>query len=119
MIITLRRSRAQTPDEEGGEAIAPPLPCKEYTVAVRLEHLEIRFDEHQQFIRDRFDRQDRFLSRQADYQAAVNSSFGQMYHSFASSAGCDMSSFPILPPYPGSFFDLAPAPAPPDEEHDG
>ena len=72
MIITLRRSRVQTPDEEGGEAIAPPPPRREYIVAERLERLEIRFDEHQQFVRDRFDRQDRFLSRQAGYQAAVN-----------------------------------------------
>ena len=117
MIITLRSSRAQTPNEEGGEVIDPPPPRREYTIT---ECLEIRFDEHQQFIRDRFDRQDRFLSRQADYQAAVNSSCGQMFYSFASSAGCDMSSFPILPPYLGSFFDPAPASAPPDEEeHDG
>ena len=63
-----------------------------------------------------FDHQEQFLSRHADYQAAVNSSFDQMFHYFASSTGCDMSSFPILPPYPGSFFD----PVPDDEEeHDG
>ena len=118
MLISLRRSRSHTPEVEGGEAVAPPPSRRDYTVAERLERLEIRFDEHQQFVRDRFDRQDQFLSRQADYQAAVHSSFGQMFQSFASSAGCDMGSFPNLPPYPGSFFDPAPDPAPP-EEHDG
>ena len=56
MIITLRHSRVQAPDEEGGEAIAPPPPPREYTVTKRLEHLEIRFDEHQRFIQVRFDR---------------------------------------------------------------
>ena len=117
MIITIRRSRVQALDKEGRKAIAPPPPPREYTIA---ERLEIRFDEHQRFIRDMFNRQDQFLSRQADYQAAVNYSFGQMFHSFASSASCDMSSFPILPPYPGSFFDPASASAPPDAEgHDG
>ena len=40
-----------------------------------------------------------------------------MYQSFASTAGYDMSNFPILPPYSGSFFDPAPAEEE-EEEHD-
>ena len=39
-----------------------------------------------------------------------------MYQSFASTAGCDIGSFPTLSPYPGSFFDSAPAEE--EEEHD-
>ena len=116
MIMTIQRSRVRVPDEEEGEeAIAPPPLPREYTIAESLEHLEIRFDEHQQFIQDRFDRQDRFLSGQADYQAAVNSSFGHMYHTFAFTASCDMTTFLVLPPYPCFFFDPAPAD---EEKHD-
>ena len=116
LISIIKASRVRSP-EKRVEAAAPLLPPpRVLTVAEHLEHLEIRFDEHQQFLQDRFDRQDQFLSRQVDYQAAVYSSFGQMYQSFASTADCDMGSFPTLPPYSGSFFD--PAPAKEEEEHD-